>query len=47
MPEPKLRTDTNGGLANYVLALQAALRQANAQLDAIMGLDSAHKPPTQ
>lgn len=32
VPEPKLRTDTNGGLASYVLALQAAYREVSAKL---------------
>ena len=35
VPEPQLRSSDNGGLATYVLALQDALRQANAQLKAI------------
>lgn len=43
VPEPKLRTDTNGGLANYVLALQAAYREVSAKL-AIIAEKYGDKP---
>jgi hypothetical protein len=36
--KPKIAGDTNGALADYILALQHALDAANAKLDAIAGL---------
>lgn len=36
--KPELTGDTNGALADYILALQHALDAANAKLKAIAGL---------
>jgi len=38
VPEPGLQGDTNGALAEYILALRHALDTANAKLKAIAGL---------
>lgn len=38
VPEPKLTGDDNGSLAQYILALHAALDAANAKLMQIAGL---------
>lgn len=38
VPEPKMTGFTNGDLADWVLALQQALRDANAKLAAIAKL---------
>lgn len=38
VPEPKLHGNTNGALADAYLAALHALRQANAKLKAIAGL---------
>lgn len=38
IPAPTLKGQTNGDLADYLLALQHALAEANARLRAIAGL---------
>lgn len=41
VPKPALNGDTNGALADYVLALQHALDAANAKLHEIAGIGDA------